>query len=153
MKHYYIEEYKNYPAVTLYTIRMQMKKLSETDDFIDRFQHSVRYAEDFQTIIYFLQKISENGSLERYLRPEGKASAIPIISNKLRLYCIRLSDQILILGNGNSKTAKKIQDCSNCFPHFDLANQVSKTIGMSIRNKQTFINGQKLTGQLTFPLN
>jgi hypothetical protein len=24
---------------------------------------------------------------------------------------------------------------------------------MSIRNKQTFINGQKLTGQLTFPLN
>lgn len=153
MKRYIIEEYKNYPAVTLYTIKMEKKKFSETDEFMNRYLHNEKYAEDFQTIVYFLQRISEKGALERYLRPERKASAIPIVSNKLRLYCIRISDQILILGNGNVKTAKRVQDCPNCFPYFEQANEVAKAIRRSIRHKQTAIRDKKLTGQLSFQLN
>lgn len=45
-----------------------------------------------------------------YFRPEGKYSdrvcALPIDSGKLRLYCLRLSDKILILGNGGVKETK-----------------------------------------------
>ena len=51
-------------------------------------------------IVAWLDRIGETGALERYFRPEGKygdgVSAIPIESGKLRLYCLRLSDKILI---------------------------------------------------------
>lgn len=52
-------------------------------------------------IVAWIDRIGETGALERYFRPEGKygdgVSAIPIESGKLRLYCLRLSDKILIL--------------------------------------------------------
>lgn len=47
---------------------------------------------------------------ERYFRPEGKYAdrvcALPIDSGKLRLYCLRISDKILILDNGGIKQTK-----------------------------------------------
>lgn len=55
-----------------------------------------------------------SGFLERYFRPEGKmrdnVCALPITSGKLRLYCLRMSDSILIVGNGGVKDTKKYQD-------------------------------------------
>jgi hypothetical protein len=131
---------------------MATKKLNETDDFMNRFQASIKYAEDFQTIVYFLKVISDNGALERYLRPEAAARALPIKSNKLRLYCIRVNDNILILGNGDIKTAKKVKNCPKCYPHFTLANNIQKIIRNSIKNNSTRINKNRLEGQLNFQL-
>jgi hypothetical protein len=57
-----------------------------------------------------IDKIADKGALERLFRPEGKYSdgvcALPVIQSKLRLYCLRLSDKILILGNGGAKTTR-----------------------------------------------
>lgn len=54
------------------------------------------------------------GFLDRYFRPEGKmrdrVAALPIQSNKLRLYCLRLSDSVLIVGNGGQKDTKTYQE-------------------------------------------
>lgn len=36
--------------------------------------------------------------------------ALAIDSRKLRLYCLRISDQILILGNGGVKTTRTYQE-------------------------------------------
>lgn len=36
--------------------------------------------------------------------------ALAIDSRKLRLYCLRISDQILILGNGGIKTTRTYQE-------------------------------------------
>lgn len=36
--------------------------------------------------------------------------ALPVITSKLRLYCLRLSDKILILGNGDVKAIRRYQD-------------------------------------------
>ena len=51
-----------------------------------------------------IDRIANVGAFERLFRPEGKMSdrvvALPVIKSKLRLYCLRLSDSILILGNG-----------------------------------------------------
>lgn len=35
--------------------------------------------------------------------------ALPVVQSKLRLYCLRLSDKILILGNGGIKNTKTYQ--------------------------------------------
>ena len=62
---------------------------------------------DFERLLNVLGKISDFGAFERYFRPEGKMSdrvcALPVLKSKLRLYCLRLSDKILILGNGGVK--------------------------------------------------
>ena len=56
------------------------------------------------------------GFLDRYFRPEGKirdrVAALPIQSSKLRLYCLRLSDNILIVGNGGLKSTKTYEEDS-----------------------------------------
>ena len=55
-------------------------------------------------------KIADYGAFERFFRSEGKMNdrvcALPVLRSKLRLYCLRLSDSILILGNGGVKKTK-----------------------------------------------
>lgn len=69
---------------------------------------------DFQRILLALEKIIDRGALERFFRIEGKmndrVSALAIDSRKLRLYCLRISDQILIVGNGGVKTTRTYQE-------------------------------------------
>ena len=61
-------------------------------------------------IVSFINKIAQNGAFERLFRPEGKMSdhvvALPVITSKLRFYCLRLFDKILILGNGGIKNSR-----------------------------------------------
>lgn len=57
---------------------------------------------------------SKESEFERFFRNEGKMSdnvkALAIDSRKLRLYCLRISDKILILGNGGVKTTRTYQE-------------------------------------------
>ena len=66
---------------------------------------------DLQEILRVMRRmVEEFGFLERLFRPEGKmrdrVAAIPVTSNKLRLYCLRLSDGVLIVGNGGRKKTR-----------------------------------------------
>ena len=72
------------------------------------------YNKDFNIILLALSKIIDKGALERFFRHEGKMSdnvkALAIDSRKLRLYCLRISDKIIILGNGGVKTTRTYQE-------------------------------------------
>ena len=65
---------------------------------------------NYQTILQALDRIIANGAFERNFRYEGKMKdnvvALSIDSKKLRLYCLRISDQILIVGNGGVKNTR-----------------------------------------------
>lgn len=95
---------------TVYTIQFMTESQSEFERFFNRFKDDATYSPDLMRIVAFINKIIENGALERYFRPEGKITdgvvALPVITSKLRLYCLRLSDKILILGNGAVKTTQ-----------------------------------------------
>lgn len=97
-------------VASLYTITFESSDISEFNKFINRFKDNGKLQRDYQLILIALQKILQNGVLERYFRPEGKFNdrvcALPISSGKLRLYCLRISDKILILGNGGLKETK-----------------------------------------------
>ncbi len=151
MKRYNIKLYKIGQVASLYTIHFKGKTSNETDEFISRFLGNSKYKKDFDTIIQFLAKIGENGALERYFRPERKASALPISSSKLRLYCFRLSDRILIIGNGGIKTTKKVQDSLDCFPHFNLLNDLAYKLEYRLKESGSVkINIKELKGNLKF---
>lgn len=95
---------------TMYTIQFLSEGKNEFQRFIAKFKEDATYNPDFVKIVNFINQISERGALERYFRPEGKMKdgvcALPTISSKLRLYCLRLSDGILVLGNGDVKNTK-----------------------------------------------
>lgn len=99
---------------TIYTIQFQAEEESEFERFYNKFKDDAVYSPDLNRIVTFISKISQFGALERLFRPEGKMSdhvvALPVISSKLRLYCLRLSDKILILGNGGVKNSRTYEE-------------------------------------------
>lgn len=100
--------------VSLYSICFNGNAVSEYEDFLIKFKDNSSLNEDFQKILLALEKIIDRGALERFFRIEGKMkdhlSALAIDSRKLRLYCLRISDQIMILGNGGVKTTRSYQE-------------------------------------------
>ncbi|MDE6416218.1 MAG: hypothetical protein K2K68_04235 [Duncaniella sp.] len=88
--------------------------MSEFEKFISKFREDAEFNADFQAIMRFVEQILSNGALERYFRREGKMSdsvvALPVLKSKLRLYCLRLTDKILVLGNGGVKTSRTYQE-------------------------------------------
>lgn len=78
------------------------------------FRKDAELNSDFQAIIRFVEQILSNGALERYFRREGKMNdsvvALPVLKSKLRLYCLRLTDKILVLGNGGVKNNRTYQE-------------------------------------------
>ena len=73
----------------------------------------------FNAIIAAINKVRDCGARENLFRPEGKnVKAVPLIISfrpnkhigKMRLYCLRLSDRLLIIGNGGVSTKAKYDD-------------------------------------------
>lgn len=95
---------------TLYTIQFLTENEGEYLRFYNRFKNEATYNDDLARIARFVESIAELGALERFFRPEGKMSdrvcALPVVKSKLRLYCLRLSESILILGNGGVKKTR-----------------------------------------------
>ncbi|MBA3900674.1 MAG: hypothetical protein H0X62_10775, partial [Bacteroidetes bacterium] len=112
MKHrkLYIKLYAEGDNVNYYTIQFE-NEISETQKFFDNFEEE-EYEKDIKTILAIMEKISESRAVERHFRMEGKirdsAVALPgnLYSSNLRLYCLRISDKIVILGNGGLKKTK-----------------------------------------------
>ncbi|MBQ4621818.1 MAG: hypothetical protein IJB28_04100 [Bacteroidaceae bacterium] len=100
----------NANGCTIYTIQFLAENESEFERFYTKFKDDAEYNPDLMRIVALIDKIADMGALERYFRPEGKLNdsvcALPVIQSKLRLYCLRLSDKILILGNGGVKKTR-----------------------------------------------
>lgn len=100
--------------VSLYSICFNGSNVSEYEDFLMKFKDNSTLNQDFQKILLALEKIIDRGALERFFRVEGTmndhVSALAIDSRKLRLYCLRISEQIMILGNGGIKTTRTYQE-------------------------------------------
>lgn len=96
--------------VSLYSISFEMDRTTEFERFMQKFEFEASLNRDYQRILSALQLILSKGAFERYFRPEGSREddvcALPIESGKIRLYCLRISDQILIVGNGGVKRTR-----------------------------------------------
>ena len=104
----------NSDSCTMYTIQFLSDDKSEFEKFISKFREDAELNPDFQAIMRFIEQILSNGALERYFRREGKMNdsvvALPVLKSKLRLYCLRLTDKILILGNGDVKNSRTYEE-------------------------------------------
>lgn len=97
-------------VVSLYSISFANDRTTEFEKFLQKFEKQAQWNKDYQKVLYALSVILSKGALERFFRPESSMSdsvcAIPIESGNIRLYCLRISDEILVIGNGGIKKTR-----------------------------------------------
>ena len=114
-----VEKISESEKTALYSISFEKDGTTEFEKFVEEFEQNAKYNRDYQRIIAALQAILNLGALERFFRPEGKikdsVAAIPIEGGQLRLYCLRISEQIVILGNGGVKATRTYEEDSKLY--------------------------------------
>lgn len=120
--------------VDIYTVRIDDKSLFEYEEFYNK--SFPNHEEEIHFIDNALEEIKKRGALRYYFRHEGPADALPQnVPNRIvelnpddlgiRLYCIRLADNVLILLNGDIKTRQNPKECPNVRTHFLFANKLA----------------------------
>ena len=143
---------------TLYSISFEMDGTTEFEKFVEEFESNSVYNQDYQRIIAALQVILQKGALERFFRPEGKmddhVQAIPIGGGRLRLYCLRISEQIVILGNGGVKTTASYQQDPKMFGYVMDLQRFERILKENIDKGYVSIEERELIGveDLTFEI-
>ena len=154
MQKYSIELIEEHDAVNFYSLHLNDEELSELERFFDKFPEKCEYDDDIDTIIAWLDRIGESGALERYFRYEGHygdgVSAIPIETSNLRLYCIRLSDKILVFGNGGVKDSATWQESGSLAQYVEILVETSRFIASRLSNGTLYIVDKELIGNLNF---
>ena len=152
---YSIELLEEYENVNFYSIRMAGKELTELEAFFEKFPEGCEYDNEIDVIISWIDQIAERGALERYFSPEGNygdgVGVIPIdVGNKLRLYCLRLSNKILVFGNGGVKDTRSWQESETLAPYVKLLVDTSRFISSRIKDGTMVLVDKEIVGNLNF---
>lgn len=128
----------------LFSICFEGESFNEFEKFIQKYQEDVTLNRDLQIILTALNKmLNQNGFLERYFRPEGKMKdrvcALPIETSKLRLYCLRISDSVLIAGNGGVKNSKTYQEDSELSGYVITLQKLDELIQLALKKGEITI--------------
>ena len=77
---------------------------------------------------------------------KDSVAAIPIEGGKLRLYCLRISEQIVILGNGGVKTAKTYEEDSKLYGYVLDLQKFEKILDDNVAKGYVGIEERELNG-------
>lgn len=138
--------------VTFYAAKFSKNELNEFELFDAK--EFPDHAKELKLIYNALDIISEDGIADHYFVFEGRADAMPRVKNAikkankkdfgLRLYCIRLTEKILILGNGDIKTKKDPEDCKNVDTHFfniqKIADKLLRNVNPNIYREDGYLD-------------
>lgn len=148
-----VNEAKN---CTIYTVQFVSEDESEFQRFYAKFKDDIEFNPDLMRIVGFLGRIADFGALERYFRPEGKMSdhvcALPVVHSKLRLYCLRLSDKILILGNGGVKNTRTYNENDELRGYVLTLQNFDKLIAEGVKDGSITITENIIETDKTFDL-
>ena len=145
----------SFKQVTYYSVRLEGKDNTEFEDFLERHEHNDDIRTELDELFWWLEEIGTRiGARTDYFRHERRAHALPPPSRKLRmvqhkhlrLYCMRISDHVVILFNGGVKTAATAQECPDVKPHFERANRLAQAIDEAIKRNDITLsaNGDRL---------
>lgn len=141
---------------TLYTIQFLTEDKGEYIRFYNKFKDDATYNEDLARIAKFVESIADLGALERFFRPEGKMNdrvcALPVVKSKLRLYCLRLSDGILILGNGGIKRSRTYNEDEELRGYVVTLQNFDKLIKQGVKDGTIIISENQIDTDKTFDI-
>lgn len=151
-----IEIFEEHSEVNFYSIRYSNNELSEAERFFDAVLDNNDLKEDVEILSKIIDRIGENGAEPRYFRHAGtrrdKVVALPeyLSSSNLRLYAIRLTKDIVILGNGGLKKTKTYNEDPFLNECVETLKKINRFIGSRIEKGQTFVFRKELMGNLKF---
>ena len=145
-----VEKISESQKTALYSISFEKDGTTEFEKFVEEFEQNAKYNRDYQRIIAALQAILNLGALERFFRPEGKikdsVAAIPIEGGQLRLYCLRISEQIVILGNGGVKATRTYEEDSKLYGYVLDLQRFEKILNDNVAKGYVRIEERELNG-------
>lgn len=131
--------------VTYYSVRFVDKEVTEFEAFVLKHSQQANIQDEWADLMLWMEERlgRRSGALKRFFRHEGKADALPPeaqyldidYEQNIRLYCLRISDHVVVLFNGGIKTAQKAQDCPRVKPHFANAQYFAATITKSMSGR------------------
>ena len=145
-----IEKISESRKSTLYSISFEKDGTTEFEKFVAEFEKNAKFNKDYQRIIAALQAILNIGALERFFRPEGKikdrVAAIPLEGGRLRLYCLRISEQIVILGNGGVKSTRTYEEDPRLYGYVLDLQKFENILDENVAKGYVRIEGRELNG-------
>ncbi len=154
----------DFAKVRYYTLEFEDDS-QEVKKFFDKYQEE--YSKSVSYIKMWIAEIGEKyGAEERFFRPEDNAGALPPPSPllrrldkefdkenlSLRLYCIVLSPEIVILVNGGIKESQATRDSPSCWKEFQFVSNIASQLGRLIKQGHLTINGKVLERSESFKL-
>jgi len=155
----------SFSKVTYYSLKFEGEKQTELEKFYERYQET--YSESVYYLKFWIAEIGEKfGANTRYFRPEDNAFALPPPSKELqyidfatpkkdmslRLYCIVLSPEIVILVDGGIKESDATRDSPSCWKSFMVASNIASQIKQMITLGNLQIKGKTLKRSNSFKL-
>jgi hypothetical protein len=141
---------------TLYTIQFLTEDKGEYLRFYNKFKDDATYNDDLARIAKFVESIADLGAIERFFRPEGKMSdrvcALPVVKSNLRLYCLRLSNSILILGNGGIKKSRTYNEDDELRGYVVTLQNFDKLIKQGVNEGTIIISENQIDTENTFDI-
>lgn len=151
-----IEIFEEHSVVNFYSIRYSDNELSEAERFFDKVLDDENLEEDVEILSKLIDRIGENGAEPRHFRHAGarrdKVAALPeyLSSSNLRLYAIRLTKNIVIIGNGGLKNTKTYNEDPFLNECVETLKKIDRFIDIRIKKGQTIIFRKELMGNLKF---
>lgn len=153
----------SFEQVQFYSVKLGDNLHTEYRNFVQRMSASLgnsKNINDLAELLKFISVIGKNadGAESRFFKKELFADRVkqptPPTFDKnmpdpkdygLRLFCTRLSENVVILFNGDRKTYQDVRRCPNCQEYFDEANQIAEAINTAIYyDRQIMIDGTKI---------
>jgi hypothetical protein len=131
--------------VAFYTVQLGVNDITEFESFVNK--DFPNHAEEVSIIYNVIDEIQKRGAKDIFFKQnEGPAHALPIVtkqimdSNKsdfgLRLYCIRLTETLVILLNGGIKTNLNPEVCKNVQQHFKRAIKIASKLDRLLQSRE-----------------
>ena len=130
--------------VKYFSVCFEEAEVNEFFDFLNRMEEMEAMKDELSNLLVWLEKIGEHyGAREQFFRNEACGADVKALPpprrqmllrelevNDLRLYCLVLNENVVILFNGGikSKTVIKAQDCPNVGGYFKQANRLAAKI-------------------------
>ncbi|SEW01400.1 hypothetical protein SAMN05428988_1259 [Chitinophaga sp. YR573] len=112
------------------------------------------HEKELELLYLAIDEMSHRGAKKYYFNNEGPAEYMPVVSASIkqennedfgvRLYCIWLSQSVVILMNGGIKTKLKPEDCPNVSVHFSRALKIARLIYKEIEIQGLNLNNSEL---------
>lgn len=145
-----------YNKTRFYTIKVEGRRSSEFSDFNHRMQMQQETVKaDWKSLQGFLRLIKEkHGAQSTYFDNDRSTEKLPYCCfiemgksdpHGIRIYCLRISDTILLVLNGDQRTELHIEDCPNCYTHFEFAKKLDGIFDQAIREGKIRIDVETKT--------